>query len=268
MNIGSVVNRGFEVAVNASPVTRQNISWDFRVGFNTLHNEVTDMGDIEPFGNLNRVEKGMQVGAWVTNRILSIDTITGVVTVSEDREFFANVLPTFEGHLSNTVTLFRNFQIYGSFDTKRGHNVRNFTDFFRETQLVRSDNRLDPDKLSTLERHRRYGNPNAGGTTQAFVTPSGVAKTVNDVQDAYIQKGDFVRLRELSATYTLPTNIAARMRADRAAITLAGQNLAVWTDYDGFDPEVVSNAGAAFQRDDFFTQPMPQRILLKLNLTF
>ena len=159
-------------------------------------------------------------------------------------------------------------ELYGSFDTKRGHNVRNFTDFFRETQLVRSDNRLDPDKLSTLERHRRYGNPNAGGTTPAFVTPSGVAKTVNDVQDAYIQKGDFVRLRELSATYTLPTNIAARMRADRAAITLAGQNLAVWTDYDGFDPEVVSNAGAAFQRDDFFTQPMPQRILLKLNLTF
>ena len=266
VNIGSVVNRGFEVALNATPVSQQNFGWDFRVGFNTLHNEVTDMGSITPFGSLNRVEKGMQVGAWVSNRILSVDTITGVVTVSEDREFFANVLPTLEGHFSNTITLFRNFQIYGSLDTKRGHAVRNFTDFFRETQLVRSNRRLDPTQLSTEERLRRYGNPNAG--QPAFVTPSGVAKTVNDVQEEYIQPGDFVRLRELSATYTLPPNIAQRIRADRAAITLAGQNLALWTDYEGYDPEVVSNANAATNRDDFFTQPPTKRILLKLNVTF
>ena len=268
VNIGKVVNNGFEVAVNATPVSRQNFGWDFRVGFNTLHNEVLDMGAIAPFGSTNRVEEGMQVGAWVTNRILSIDTITGVVTVSEDREFFANVLPTFEGHVSNTLTLFRNFQLYGSLDTKRGHRVRNNSDFFRETQLVRSINRLDPTRLGTIERHRRYGNPNAGGAIPAFVTPSGVAKTVNDVQEGYIQKGDFVRLRELSATYTLPLSIAQRMRADRAAVTLAGQNLALWTEYDGFDPEVVSNAGAATARDDFFTQPPTQRIVLKLNVTF
>ncbi|MGH7636676.1 MAG: SusC/RagA family TonB-linked outer membrane protein, partial [Gemmatimonadaceae bacterium] len=80
VNIGKVVNRGFEVAVNATPVSRQNFGWDFRVGFNTLHNEVLDMGRIAPFGSLNRVEEGMQVGAWVTNRILSIDEATGVVT--------------------------------------------------------------------------------------------------------------------------------------------------------------------------------------------
>ncbi|MGH7638203.1 MAG: hypothetical protein ACREOK_11180, partial [Gemmatimonadaceae bacterium] len=174
--------------------------------------------------------------------------------------------PTLEGHLSNTITLFRNFQIYGSLDTKRGHAVRNFTDFFRETQLVRSDNRLDPNKLSTRERLRRYGNPDPN--EPAFVTPSGVGKTVNDVQEAYIQPGDFVRLRELSVTYTLPTNLAARLRANRAAITLAGQNLKLWTDYEGYDPEVVSNANADFNRDDFFTQPPVQRILLKLNVTF
>jgi TonB-linked SusC/RagA family outer membrane protein len=266
VNIGKVVNRGFEVAVNATPISRQNFGWDFRVGFNTLHNEVLDMGSIAPFGSLNRVEEGMQVGAWVTNRILSVDTITGVVTVSEDREFYADVLPTFEGHFSNTITLFRNFQIYGSLDTKRGHAVRNFTDFFRETQLVRSINRLDTERLGTEERLRRYGNPNT--SQPAFITPSGVAKTVNDVQEEYIQPGDFVRLRELSATYTLPANVAQRIRANRAAITLAGQNLALWTDYEGYDPEVVSSANAAFNRDDFFTQPPTRRIVLKLNVTF
>ncbi|HEY7684981.1 MAG TPA: SusC/RagA family TonB-linked outer membrane protein, partial [Gemmatimonadales bacterium] len=187
VNIGSMVNRGIEVAVTALPVNKPTLSWDLRLSAGTLHNEVTDMGAIPAFGTLNRVEEGMQLGAWVTNRILNIDDATGVVTVTEDREFFGNVLPTFEGNLSTTLTLFRNFRIYGLLDTKRGHLVRNFTDFFRETQLVRSDNRLDTLKLSRHERLRRYGNPTPG--QPAFVTPTGVPKTVNDVQEAYLQDG-------------------------------------------------------------------------------
>jgi TonB-linked SusC/RagA family outer membrane protein len=266
VNIGSMVNRGLEIAVRGVPVNSPTVSWDIRLGASTLHNEVTDMGEIAPFGTLNRVEEGMQLGAWVTNRILSIDEATGVVTVTEGREFFGNVLPTFEGNLSSTLTLFRNLRLYASLDTKRGHKVRNFSDFFRETQLVRSDNRLDTLKLSRYERLRRYGNPTAG--QPAFVTPTGVGKTVNDVQEAYIQDGDFVRLREFSVTYALPLSVARVLRAAAASVTLAGQNLALWTDYEGFDPEVVSNAGAAFQRDDFFTQPPTRRWVFRVNLTF
>lgn len=273
VNIGEVLNRGLEMAVNATPYTSQNFTWDLRLGGNTLHNEVKDMGDIEPFGTVNRVEPGMQVGAWVTNRILNINEATGVVTVTDDREFYGNVLPTFEGHFSNTLTLFRNFQLYASLDTKRGHLVRNFTDFFRETQLVRSNVRLDTTVLSRRERLRRYGNLTPG--QPAFVSDSGRAKTVNDVQEAYMQPGDFVRLREVSATFSLPSELSNRyLRAERASITLAGQNLAKWTDYEGYDPEVVSAANTApggagaFNRDDFFTQPPVRRVVMKLNLTF
>lgn len=273
VNIGSVVNKGFEFALTASPLTRTNFSWDVRIGANTLKNEVTDMGDVQPFGTLNRVEEGMQVGAWVASKILNIDEATRVVTVTDKRVFIGNVLPTFEGHIANTFTLFRNLRIYGSFDTKQGHLVRNFTDFFRETQLVRSDSRLDTLKLSARERLRRFGNPTAG--QPAFIAFRGdtvgnpiVNKTVNDVQEAYMQSGNFVRFRELSATFTLPERFAGGLRAETASFTLGGQNLAIWTDYEGYDPEVVSNSTAAFNRDDFFTQPPVQRFIVRLNLTF
>ncbi len=267
VNIGSVLNRGFEVAVTAVPVNTRNLSWDFRAGANTLHNEVTDMGDVSPFGTLNRVEKGMQVGAWITTKILSIDEATGVVTVDTIPTFFGNVLPTFEGNVATNITFLRNLRIYGSFDTKRGHKVRNFTDFFRETQLTRSDNRLDTLKLSRYERLRRYGNPTAGQPAFVTVKP-GVTKTVNDVQEAYIQDADFVRFREFSVTYTLPSGMARAFRAQSASVTVGGQNLALWTDYEGYDPEVVSNAGALYNRDDFFTQPPVRRWTARINLTF
>ena len=92
--------------------------------------------------------------------------------------------------------------------------------------------------------------------------------TVNDVQEDYIQDGSFVRLRELSLSYTLPQRLARALRATTASVTVAGQNLGLWTDYEGYDPEVVSNAVALFNRDDFFTQPPVRRYVFRVNLTF
>jgi len=268
VNIGSVLNRGVEIAGTLVPVNTRSLSWDIRVGASTLHNEVTDMGDIEPFGTDNRVEEGMQVGAWVSNKILSIDEATGVVTVDTIQSFAGNVLPTFEANVSSNITLFRNFRVYGSFDTKRGHKVHNLTDFFRETQLVRSNNRLDTLVLSRYERLRRYGNPTPG--QPAFVTlKPGVTKTVNDVREAYLQDGEFIRFREFSVTYTLPSGMARAFRAQAASVTVGGQNLVLWTDYEGFDPEVVSVAGTGLNnRRDFFTEPPVRRWTLRLNFTF
>ncbi len=145
--------------------------------------------------------------------------------------------------------------------------MRNFTDFFRETQLVRSDNRLDTLKLSKYERLRRYGNPTPG--QPAFITDSsGASMTVNDVQDAYIQDATFIRLREISLSYTMPLKWAQAFRATTATLTIAGQNLAIWTKYQGYDPEVVSNAVALYNRDDFFTQPPVRRFVARVNVTF
>jgi hypothetical protein len=222
---------------------------------------------IAPFGTLNRVQPGVQLGAWWTRKIVSVDTLSGVVRVTESPTFAGNVLPTFEGNLSTNLTINRNLRLYGLIDTKRGHRVRNFTDFFRETQLVRSNARLDTLVLSKVERLRRYGNPNAG--QPAFLTDStSRAMTVNDVQEEYIQDGTFVRLRELSLSYTLPPKWARAFRATAASFTVAGQNLALWSKYEGYDPEVVSNAVALYNRDDFFTQPPVRRYVFRVNLTF
>ena len=145
--------------------------------------------------------------------------------------------------------------------------VFNNSDFFRETQLVRSANRLDPNRLTPRERLRRYGNQTPG--QPAFVSENGSAATVDVVRDAYLQPGDFVRFRELGVNYTVPTNFLRTLRGVSAAtVGIAFQNLALWTDYQGFDPEVISTAGNGFVRDDFFTLPNPRRALVRLNLTF
>jgi hypothetical protein len=275
VNLGELKNKGLEVAFTAQPIAAKDVAWDIRVGFSTLSSKVTDMGGVAPFGTLNRFMVGFQPGVFVGNRIRSINTASGVVTVSDTLEAIGNLFPSIEGNVSTNLTLFRNLRLFASLDGKGDFYVYNLTNFFRETQLVRSDNRLDPNKLSAEERLRRYGNPTAG--QPAFVREGKVAgqpatATVNEVRDAYVEKGDFLKLREVSVTYTLPPKVAGYFRAQGASFTIAGQNLALWTKYSGPDPEVISaiqNTGAnAYTRSDFLTIPAPRRVVVRFNVTF
>lgn len=271
VNIGKLRNQGIELAMNAQPIQQRNLSWDMRLGLSTLHSRIADMGDVPAFGTLNRHQEGFEPGMFVGLRIRSIDTLTKIVTVSDDFERIGPVLPTFEGNISTNLTLFRNFRLYALLDWKKGNYLYNLTDFFRETQLVRSDNRLDVTKLSTTERLRRYGNQTPGqpAFVREGVKPGFLATaTVNEVRDAFVQKADFAKLREVSVTYSLPSSWAGYVRAQNASLTLSGQNLHTWTGYEGFDPELLSVATTNFGRQDFLTIPPARRVVVKVNLTF
>jgi len=57
-------------------------------------------------------------------------------------------------------------------------------------------------------------------------------------QWGYFEPFTFWRFRELTATYTLPDRLAAKVaRAQGASITLGARNLHVWTKWTGADPE-------------------------------
>jgi len=88
------------------------------------------------------------------------------------------------------------------------------------------------------------------------------------VNDAYYEDGSYVRLREISLSYTLGSDVASLFRAQRATLTVGARNLALWTDYLGADPEMISAAGASFSRTDFLTLPNPRRFIARVNVTF
>lgn len=268
-NIGEVLNSGFEVGITSEMLRMRNLQWETRVNFNTLNNELVDLGEVAAFGTLNRFTEGFQMGSFVSKRIKSINTQTKVVTVADTFEVVGNALPTFELSWANTFTLFRNLRISTLIDTKQDFLIYNLTNYFRETQLVRSDNRLDPTKLPELERLKRYGNPTAG--QPAFVQLNGAGTTVDQARDGFLQQGDFVRFRELGVTYNIPAQYLSRLFGARtASVGFAMQNVALWTDYEGADPEVVSNPNEAFGvgRTDFLTLPNPRRALLRFNFSF
>jgi hypothetical protein len=262
-NLGGVLNEGIELAVNAKLINTRNLTWDVRGAANTLRNELTSLGGVLPFnlGAGGRTLVGQQLAVLTAKRVKSVDLTRGVAIVTDTLAPVGNLFPTFEWNITNTVTIMRSLRVTALLDAKRDFSVYNNTRFFRETQLVRSNVRLDTTLLSREDRIRRFG---------PFVSEAnGSAVTINDAREGFIERGDFIRLRELSATYDVPRFLMDKIgkRVSGASVTLALQNVKLWSDYSGPDPEMNSQTGA-FSREDFLTVPNPKRTVLRFNVNF
>jgi len=75
-------------------------------------------------------------------------------------------------------------------------------------------------------------------------------------------------LREVSVTYNLPQALSSKIGFARTSLTLSGQNLGVWTDYSGLDPEISSTGQTNFVTQEFLSQPPIRSWKIRLNLSF
>jgi TonB-linked SusC/RagA family outer membrane protein len=257
-NLGEINNSGVEMAFDLSPVRLKELTWDARLGVSTNSNELVKFGyERGPIilglttPNQRHVEGYPLGGFWVHDPVRGAD---GNYTASEAR-YAGSSNPTREASLGNTITFLKNFRFFTLIDYKAGFSVLNQTDWRRCTAGVCED--VNGPNVSE-ERRRELQ----------------LALEVNDA--LYTQKGDFIKLRDVSLTYSLPATAARRVGATRAALTLAGHNLGfLWKpDYKGLDPEVNFSGDNgptgswAFTRVDYWTMPMTRRFTAALEISF
>lgn len=87
--------------------------------------------------------------------------------------------------------------------------------------------------------------------------------------DINVFKGDFVKLRNITLAYTLPSTVLSKAKISSVRIYVSGQNLAIMTKYPGPDPEVSSNGNTTTaQGVDRNTAANARTILFGLNVGF
>jgi hypothetical protein len=283
-NLGETLNTGVELAVTGTPVQRPAFSWDMFLSLATNHNELVDFGDARTDMavsgasyslNLQRHREGYPLAGYWTRRILrepngdpKVYTHTNGVrylVVSDSLEYFGQPTPKREISLGNSFTLFRDFRLFVLLDHKGGHKIYNYKEYVRCTTRLNCQRRNDPALNQSADTiiWRATGSVNestaaAGRNTATGTTPFG----------AWIEDADFIKLRDVSLTYTLPPAFAQRLRAAAASVTVAGHNLALWSDYSGIDPEVNGYGNRAFVRADVYAVPMLRRWSVAMNLSF
>ena len=163
--------------------------------------------------------------------------------------FLGKSLPGTEGAFSSTMTLWKRFRVYGLIDFKR--------DFLKLDGNMRS-------RCAIFGRCRENFYP-------LEFEPKTIAGLQSNGQliDYYINNSSYAKLREVSFSYTLPVINTRFARFNRAVVTLAGRNLATWTDYPGLEPEAMflgGSRGGNFGQFEQTTNPQLTTWVLGINL--
>jgi TonB-linked SusC/RagA family outer membrane protein len=263
-NLGKTRNYGLELSVTGTPVQARVVTWDVRFNGSwnknklvTIDTLITDQSlagaSYNPGMQRNRV--GFPLGAYfiasprkdangnyiITNNTLALETTT---------QYVGAAIPTRLLSLGNTFTVFQDFRFYTLLDYQGGHWLYNHKEY---------------DRCFTRANCERLNTGTLNDTTRALYR----------TQSYYLEKADFLKLREVSVSYTVPHRYTQHVSVDALALTLTGHNLTTWTDYTGLDPE-VSGYGANQQRNnqssairaDAYPMPQTRRVSFAFNVTF
>ncbi len=87
--------------------------------------------------------------------------------------------------------------------------------------------------------------------------------------EQFIEDASWVRLREVSLSYTFNKNLLNVNWLENATLSFTGRNLVLWTDYTGNDPDTnLTGSGLNGLGLDYFQNPSTRTYKLALNLTF
>jgi TonB-linked SusC/RagA family outer membrane protein len=268
VNIGQISNKGIELQVNTQPVVSPKFRWEVSASIATAHNFIKDLGGIPNIAlglPLQSHREGYPIAGYFVKKVVSAEvdpsgTVTSAlcdggpgnaVVACEDASgvFVGTPIPKVTGAFTTTVTLFGNLRLYGLVDFKRGHRRFNADRWVRCDVFLECRENVDP--------------TGADPRLLADIQLGTDLETVN----SFIEDASFFKLREISASYTVPDRWARALGAARATVTVSGRNLHTWTNFTGLDPESQSNPGEL----DFFGQavtPTLAQFVTTISLSF
>lgn len=256
VNLGEVTNKGVEFQVSGTLYESRPFSADITLNGSVNHNKLVKLGTgISPVtfdgGNAADTQEhtpGHSLGGFwsfpYTYKDANHDGIIepDEITYGPNLVFFGNSQPSDEYTVTPAVTFFKFLRISALFDRRAGVVTYNGTEEFRCG--------------GSVALCREAYDPKASLKAQAAAISEG-----SFLSDAgAFEDGSFWKLRELTFRASVPRSWARRIRASDLAVSISGRNLATWTKYTGFDPEInyspnTNNGYNAFNTSDFLTQP-------------
>ena len=289
-NVGSVENKGLEFTVNTENIKTKNFSWRSTIVWATNANKILSLGKgvssyfpLAPTGQVSPVvvAVGQPVGTfwgYSTNGLLTAEDIasgypllTGVsqtvgdqkyvpttstqkTITTADKHYLGNAQPLFTGSFSNTIT-YKQFDLTFFFQGSYGNKIFNLLQ--QQLELTKQTSNSSASLLN------RYSASNPNGTL-----PRATNAPVAQVIDRYIENGSYLRLKNLTLSYSVPKKIISKIHAKQLKLYVTGQNLLTITKYSGTDPEANFYTGDNTKQGiDFGVYPSSKTYLVGVSIT-
>lgn len=289
MNAATMVNKGIELTVNGTPVQGKNFNWVIDVNFTKNVNEVLELAPgvenvfLAGFvGSQTRAVVGESYGSifgndWLRDdngNVLIVDDPNawnyGYPESDPDETNLGNVLPNWTMGINNTFT-YGDLSLSFLFDIKNGGVMWNGTKGAMYYFGTHEDTESRGDGATYVFEGVKMSNGGANdikvakdvnwyfnGEGSGFTGPAG----------QFVEKTDWVRLRELTLSYRLNKKVVDKTFLNSAEVFFTGRNLWLSTPYTGVDPETSLIGADNGQGLDYFNMPGTKSYTFGLRLTF
>lgn len=290
VNAGEVSNKGVELGLNITPVRTGDFNWDIGLNWGKNKNEIVSLPEGinsilhttfyasggsrvflesrigEPFSSIYATKIATDENG---NRIVrNNDSSTpGSWLPASEATFIGSILPNWTAGLRNTVS-YKSFNLSFLLDMQDGGAIflRGYqTALYAGTMLETTENGIREDGI-VLDGVWE------DGTVNDIVLD---AKTYSRLKrrtpgDHTVFDASFVKLREVSLSYNLPSGILDKTLFSGAKISLVGRNLAILhrNTPDGYDPESAGNTSGNIQGREYGQLPGARSMGFNLSLTF
>ncbi len=296
-NVGSMRNSGFEFNGNYIAPIGQNFTWTTNLNFSVQNNEVTDLNLSEGqefldlgnnlIRNYHRLQQGESFGNYVgyrTNGIFQTQQdidgsaqpmakpgdiryvdVNGDGTINEqDKTIVGNALPDVFGGWTNTFEykgIELSVLLYGAF----GHQLFNMG----AARFKYGLSNIDWNKWEEVATDRWTGPGTSNDIPRAGYNPINGTDGPNGTLDVTTEDASFLKLRNLTLAYNFPQQTLSNLGINSLRVYFKGQNLLVFTDYSGYDPEQSNfRSGETLIPVETALYPLVRTYMFGLNVSF
>ena len=289
-NIGSLENHGYEFTAEARVISNDKFTWTLDANLSLVGNKINtlvDGQDITSENTILREGESMNIlygyrywgsnpangnpvyykadGTLVQGNIANssyrvfdpsnpLDVSKTSSLVSSDKTTLGGVLPTYFGAVSSKMT-YKNFDLGFMFRFSGGNYIHNTTR--RELMNLNFTN----NSTEILGRWQSAANPGDGMTPRLYAGGNNFVNLAGQASTRWVEKGDFVKLDNITLGYMLPKSLLDKAGIDKLRIFAQGQNIFMITDYKGLDPEMEATGV------DYNGTPRQQVFTIGINMS-
>ena len=299
-NVGEMENKGFEFTADYQSDRAKDFNFNIGVNFSVIDNELLSLGEGINFietdpgvlhsvnfdQSTSRTAVGQPIASFYGHVVEGIfasdaeaassnqssavagdyrfkDINNDNVIDDRDRTFIGSPHADFTYGINFTAN-YKALDLTLFFQGSQGNDIydlsRYYTDFFNLANYNKNDRILNawtPQNTNTDLARVSLNDPNNN------IRPSSY----------YVQDGSFLRLKTFQLGYTLPENVAEKIKASRIRVYLEAYNLFTITGYEGLDPEIGLQNYDSDDRNldigvDRGIYPSSQTFTLGLNFNF
>lgn len=275
-NVGNSENTGVELSISTTNIKSTNFTWttDFTIGFNK--NRLSGFGsdtiqNANAYGIVQIYHNGGTLYSWYAKEYYGIDPANGSMlwvgadgTPTHDYQAarkieYGSPMPKYQGGFA-TEFRYKGLSLRANFSFVSGNKIYNY---FRRYV----DHDLQDVGFNVMMPQSNWKIWQQPGDVANHPLPQNAVNSY-DPSTRFIEDGSYVKIRNITLSYGLPSSVVTKLKLTGLTISLGADNLYTFTNFWGQDPEVSINPANGLPGYAEFKYPNNRQYVCTINVRF